>query len=53
MPTELAAIECRLKNCFSTFPHLLIRYSFILTCNEDIHNILNDFKFQLDWLFGI
>ena len=47
MTTELAALEC-LKYCF--FP-LFSRLQLILfkpACNEDIHSILNEFKFQLD-----
>ena len=31
----------------STF--FLIRYFLKLACNEDIHNILNELKFQPDW----
>ena len=50
MTTELAALECR-KNCFlSTFFLVSIdKILFKLACNEDIHNILSEFKFQLDW----
>ena len=48
MTTELAAFEC-LKSfcCFSTFS--IDKILFKLACNEEIHNILNEFKFQLHW----
>ena len=49
MTAELAALEC-LKNCFFHFFLVAVdRILFKLACNEDIHNILNKFKFQLDW----
>ena len=49
MTTELAALEC-LKNCYFHFFSVAIdKILFKLACNEDIHNILNEFKFQLDW----
>ena len=51
MTTELAALDC-LKNCcfFSHFFSVAIdKILFKLACNEDIHNVLNEFKFQLDW----
>ena len=49
MITELAALKC-LKNC--SFSLLLI-FAFDkilckLACNVDIHNILKEFKVQLD-----
>ena len=52
MNTELAALECP-KNCFSTFFSVAIdKILFKLACNGYIHNILNEFKFQLDWTTG-
>ena len=45
MSTELAALE-GLKNWFSHF--FLVAIDKILF-NEDKYNILNEFKFQLDW----
>ena len=41
---ELAALEC-LKIGVSTFSRLLFK----LACNEDIHNVLDEFNFQPDW----
>ena len=51
MTTELAALECQ-KNCFffHFFSLAIYKILFKLACNEDINNILNDFKFQLDWI---
>ena len=48
MTTELAALEC-LKNCvcFHFFSIAIDKILLKLACNEDIHNILNEFKFQL------
>ena len=53
MTIELAALEC-LKNCCCFSLHFfLVAFDkilfFKLACNEDIHTILNEFKFQLDW----
>ena len=47
MTTELAALECLEKSHFFSVGIDKIRFK--LACNEDIHNILNEFKFQLDW----
>ena len=51
MNTELAALEC-LKIVLSPFFSVADdKIRFKLACNEDIHvhNILNEFKFQVDW----
>ena len=50
MTTELAALEC-LKNCFFLhfFSVAIDKILFKLACNEEIHNNLNEFEFQLDW----
>ena len=46
---ELAALK-RLKNCcFHFFSVAIDKILFKLACNEDIHNILNEFEFQPDW----
>ena len=34
---------------FHFFSVAIDKILFKLACNEDIHNILNEFKFQLDW----
>ena len=45
---ELAALDC-LKNCsFHLFFVAVGKIPFKLACNEDIHNILIEFKFQRD-----
>ena len=49
MTTELAALEC-LKFFFHLFSDTIDKILFKLACNEDMHNILNEFKFQLDWI---
>ena len=51
MTTELAVFEC-LKICccfFHFFSVAIDKMLYKLACNEDMHNILNEFKFQLDW----
>ena len=48
MTTQLAALE-GLKNCFPLFSVATDKILFKLACNEDIHTISNEFKFQLDW----
>ena len=50
MTTELAALECMKKNdFFHIFSVAIDKILFKFACFEDIHNILNEFKFQLDW----
>ena len=48
MTTELAALECLKKKFPHFFSVAIDKILFKLACNEDIHNILNEFKFQLD-----
>ena len=49
LTTELAALE-RLKNRPHHFFSIAIdRILFKLTGNEDMHNILDEFEFRLDW----
>ena len=46
---ELAALDC-LKNCCLHFLAVTIDKILIkVACNEDIHEILNEIKFQPDW----
>ena len=48
MTTELAAFECLKISFFHFFLVAIDKILFKLDCNEDIHHILNEFKFQLD-----
>ena len=54
MTTELAAFECLnfvvvVVVFFNFFSVAIYKILFKLVCNEEIHNILNDFKFKLHW----
>ena len=52
MTTELAAFECLNFVClffFNFFSVAIDKILFKLACNEEMHNILNEFKFQLHW----
>ena len=48
MTTELAALECLLKK-IHFFLVAIDKILLKLACYDDIHNILKEFRFQLDW----
>ena len=46
---ELAALLCLINYFFIFFSFAIDLILFKLACNEDIHGILDEFKFQPDW----